>query len=295
MTTGARLTGSVSVRKLQTVLHAKAKEEPGRRFHALADKVWREDFLLAVAQTSAMLVLSPIFEADLEAGAVRIPAGTKRQGRGQAGPPPAAHGPQRSDRCGPLELLRRDTARRVDEECCPARERRADARTHQGVAGDAGGRGRREGRHAPHEPGAEGAKGDSAGSPDLAAVEQHLHAAVYPCWKALGHARRFSAEIVNYADDFCVLGKAPAAEMLAVVNRLMERLKLPVNARKTRCLRCPEEPLEFPGYRIGWTIARRTEAGTPAPGPARRAFRAYAAGSGRKRSHGTRAVQQRRS
>ena len=29
------------------MLHAKAKEEPGRRFHALVDKVWREDFLLA--------------------------------------------------------------------------------------------------------------------------------------------------------------------------------------------------------------------------------------------------------
>ncbi len=28
-------------------------------------------------------------------------------------------------------------------------------------------------------------------------------------------------------------------------------LKLPVNARKTRCLRCPEEPFEFLGYRIG--------------------------------------------
>ena len=71
-------------------------------------------------------------------------------------------------------------------------------------------------------------------------------------WKALGYARRFGAEIVNYADDFCVLGKAPAAEMLAVVNRLMARLKLPVNAQKTRCLRCPEESLEFLGYRIGW-------------------------------------------
>ena len=40
--------------------------------------------------------------------------------------------------------------------------------------------------------------------------------------------------------------------MLAVVNRLMARLKLPVNAQKTRCLRCPEESLEFLGYRIGW-------------------------------------------
>ena len=48
------------------------------------------------------------------------------------------------------------------------------------------------------------------------------------------------------ATHLCVLGKAPAAEMLTVVNRLMGKLKLPVNAQKTRCLRCPEEPLEFP-------------------------------------------------
>ena len=45
MATGESLTGSQRVRRLQTVLHAKAKEEPGRRFHALCDKVWREDFL----------------------------------------------------------------------------------------------------------------------------------------------------------------------------------------------------------------------------------------------------------
>ena len=70
-------------------------------------------------------------------------------------------------------------------------------------------------------------------------------------WKALGHARRYRSEIVNYADDLCVLGKAPAAEMLAAVERLMAGLKLPVNERKTRCLRCPEEAFEFLGYRIG--------------------------------------------
>ena len=45
VTTGESLTGSDRVRKLQTVLHAKAKEEPDRRFHALIDEVWREDFL----------------------------------------------------------------------------------------------------------------------------------------------------------------------------------------------------------------------------------------------------------
>ena len=45
MTTGKNLTGSHAVQKLQTMLHAKAKEEPDRRFHALIDKVWRMDFL----------------------------------------------------------------------------------------------------------------------------------------------------------------------------------------------------------------------------------------------------------
>ena len=45
MTTGQNLTGSKKVQKFQTMLNAKAKDEPDLRFHALADKVWRMDFL----------------------------------------------------------------------------------------------------------------------------------------------------------------------------------------------------------------------------------------------------------
>ena len=56
-------------------------------------------------------------------------------------------------------------------------------------------------------------------------------------WKVRGHARHFHSEIVTYADDLCVLGKASAAEMLAALARLRAGLKLPVNERKTRCLR----------------------------------------------------------
>ena len=67
----------------------------------------------------------------------------------------------------------------------------------------------------------------------------------------LGYARRFKADIVNYADDIAVLGRASAAEMLAAVETLMERLQLPMNAEKTRCGRVPEEPMTFLGYRIG--------------------------------------------
>ena len=70
-------------------------------------------------------------------------------------------------------------------------------------------------------------------------------------WKMLGHARRFSSEIVNHPDDFRLLGKAQAAEMLPAVRQIMERLKLRLNEGKTGCLRCPEEALEFLGYRVG--------------------------------------------
>jgi len=77
-------------------------------------------------------------------------------------------------------------------------------------------------------------------------------------WKVLGYARRFGAEIVNYADDFAVLGRAPATEMLAAVAGLMKRLKLPMNAEKTRCCRVPEEPMRFLGYRIGRNYRRDT-------------------------------------
>ena len=77
-------------------------------------------------------------------------------------------------------------------------------------------------------------------------------------WKVLGYAQRFKAHIVNYADDLVVLGKAPSADMLTAFESLMQRLKLTVNAEKTRCCRVPEEPIEFLGYRIGRNYRRDT-------------------------------------
>ena len=38
----------------------------------------------------------------------------------------------------------------------------------------------------------------------------------------------------------------------------MERMRVPINATKTRCMRAPEEPLEFLGYRIGRNYRRDT-------------------------------------
>ena len=50
MGTGASLTASASVQRLQTALHAKAKEAPGFRFYSLSDKVWRDDVLAGTWQ-----------------------------------------------------------------------------------------------------------------------------------------------------------------------------------------------------------------------------------------------------
>ena len=60
------------------------------------------------------------------------------------------------------------------------------------------------------------------------------------------------------ATRLVVCGKAPAEAMRATVEKMMERLRLPINATKTRCLRVPEEPVEFLGYRIGRNYSPRT-------------------------------------
>ena len=102
------------------------------------------------------------------------------------------------------------------------------------------------------------AEGDPQGSPISPLFSNVYMRRFILGWKLLGYARRFEAEIVNYADDFAVLGKAPAAEMRSAVEGLMTRLKLPINAEKTRCCRVPEEPMTFLGYRIGRNYRRNT-------------------------------------
>ena len=86
-------------------------------------------------------------------------------------------------------------------------------------------------------------------------------------WKVLGYARRFRSEIVNYADDLCVLGKAPAADMLAAVERLMAGLKLPVNGKPDAC-GARRKRLSFWATASDACIARVAGGPTLAPGPA---------------------------
>jgi RNA-directed DNA polymerase len=70
-------------------------------------------------------------------------------------------------------------------------------------------------------------------------------------WKQLGHAKRWEASIVNYADDFVICCRGNAEEAMHAMRTLMERLKLTVNETKTRRCHLPEESFDFLGYTIG--------------------------------------------
>ena len=332
MGTGESLAASERVRRLQTALHAKAKEAPGFRFYSLSDKTWREDVLTVawqavrrnggaagvdgetvadvesqgvgrwlgalardlkegtyrpravrrvlipkkqrgkfrplgipclrdrVAQTAAMLVLSPIFEADLQPEQYAYRPGRHAHD--------AVNRVHRLLTTGHREVVDADLTNYFGEiphtDLLKSVARRvSDGRLlgwvkawlEMAVEEDDGRGGHRLTNRARRE-----RKGTPQGSPISPLFSNVYMRRFILGWKVLGYARRFEAEIVNYADDFAVLGRAPAAEMLAAVAGLMTRLHLPMNAEKTRCCRLPEESMTFLGYRIGRNYRRDTGA-----------------------------------
>ena len=77
-------------------------------------------------------------------------------------------------------------------------------------------------------------------------------------WKQRGLEDRFQSRLVVYADDFVILCRSAAHEAKAQMVRLMEKLRLKVNEEKTRVCRVPEEPLEFLGYVLGRCYSAKT-------------------------------------
>ena len=324
------LSASERVQRLQTVLHAKAKEAPDFRFYSLSDKVWRDDVLMVawqavrrnggaagvdgetvadveslgvdrwlgalardlkagtyrpravrqvlipkkqrgkfrplgipclrdrVAQTAAMLMLSPIFEADLQPEQYAYRPGrhardaVKRVHRLLNTGHEEVVDADLSDYFGqiPHADLLRSIARRVSDGRLLGWVK---AWLEMAVEEDDGHGGRRLTNRARRE-----RKGTPQGSPISPLFSNVYMRRFILGWRVLGYARRFEAEIVNYADDFAVLGKAPAAAMRSAVEGLLKRLKLPINAEKTRCCRVPEESMTFLGYRIGRNYRRDT-------------------------------------
>src|SRR3954451_9946098 len=77
-------------------------------------------------------------------------------------------------------------------------------------------------------------------------------------WKTAGHEQRLKARIVNYADDFVICCRGTADEAMTVMRTMMSKLKLTVNEQKTRLCRLLEETFDFLGYTLGRNYDCRT-------------------------------------
>jgi RNA-directed DNA polymerase len=77
-------------------------------------------------------------------------------------------------------------------------------------------------------------------------------------WKKLGYEQSLG-RIVNYADDLVILcRKGRAEEALRRLREIMGKLKLTVNEEKTRISRVPEGEFDFLGYTFGRMYSPRT-------------------------------------
>jgi group II intron reverse transcriptase/maturase len=326
------LSTPVSIQKLQTALHAKAKQSPDYRFYSLYDKVYRGDVLAhayalckanrgepgvdgqrfldieayglerwmgelrlelisrtyqplavrrvyipkpdhpnqqrplgipairdRVVQTAAVLVLSPIFETDLQPeqyayrpgvgalDAVRHVHTLLNKGFTQV---VDADLSGYFDNIPHAELMKCLARRIVDRAMLhlikmwlvmPVEE--IDDRGHRHRTT----RNKDEGRGTPQ------------GAP-ISPLLSNLYMRRFVLgWKVLGHDRRLRAQIVNYADDFVICCRGTAEQAAATMREMMSKLKLTVNEAKTGVCEVPSQTFDFLGYQFGlcWSYRRR--------------------------------------
>jgi len=78
-------------------------------------------------------------------------------------------------------------------------------------------------------------------------------------WKKLGLEQSLGTRIVTYADDLVILcRKGKAEEALQRLHEIMGKLKLTVNEEKTRICKVPEGEFDFLGYSFGRMYSART-------------------------------------
>ena len=227
-----------------------------------------------VVQTAAVLVLEPIYEADLQpeqpayrAGhsahdAVRAVHGLARRGHGEV---------VEADLSGyfdsiPHAQLMRSVARRVSDRHVLALVKQWLVAPVEESDGRGGWRRTTRAKDAK--------RGIPPGAP-ISPLLSNLYMRRFVLgWKVLGHERRLGAYIVNYADDFvicCRRGSAAAA--MQVMRSMMGRLGLAVNESKSGIRRIPNESVEFLGYTIGRCYSRQTGRAYVGTRPSKRSVR----------------------
>ena len=317
-----------SVQKLQTALHAKAKESPNYRFYSVYDKVYRKDVLgfayrcckanygspgvddqtfedieeygvekwldqLAqelknrtyqplpvrrvyipkpdgkqrplgipalrdrTAMMAAVLVLEPIFEADLQPEQYAY-----RQDRSALDAVKYVHQLINTghreiadvdlagyfDSIPHSDLLKSVARRIVDGAMLHLIKMWLEAPVEENEHGNK----RRSTRNRDE------GKGTPQGAPISPLLSNIYMRRFVLGWKKLGHEKRLQARIVNYADDFVICCRGRAEEALATMRGMMGKLKLTVNETKTRVCKLPEEKFDFLGYSIGRCYSPKT-------------------------------------
>src|ERR1700739_3418524 len=78
-------------------------------------------------------------------------------------------------------------------------------------------------------------------------------------WKMLGLEQSLGSRIVTYADDLVILcRRGKADEALQQLRKIMSKLKLTVNEEKTQICKVPEGEFDFLGYTFGRMHSART-------------------------------------
>jgi group II intron reverse transcriptase/maturase len=211
-----------------------------------------------VVQTAVLIVLEPIFEADLQPEQYAYREGRSAQAAVQAVHELLIDGHRDvvdADLSGyfdsiPHAELMRCIARRVSDKAvlhlmklwlvAPVEETDAKGRRHRTT------RNKDEGRGSPQ------------GSP-ISPLLANLYMRRFVLgWKTLGYERALKARIVNYADDFVICCRGTAEEAMHAMRNMMTRLGLTVNESKTHLCRIPDESFDFLGYNFGRCYAPRT-------------------------------------
>lgn len=210
-----------------------------------------------VVQTAAMLVLSPIFEADLQDEQYAY-----RPGRSAQDALIRINGLVRS---GHYEVVDADLSGYFDSiphaELMKSVARRISDKhlLHlvkmwlEAPVEETDGRGRKQRTTGNKDTG----RGTPQGAPISPLLSNLYMRRFILGWKLLGHERRLRAKIVNYADDFVICCRGTADKAMSIMQEMMERLKLTVNVEKTRLCRLPRETFDFLGYTFGRLWSQR--------------------------------------
>jgi RNA-directed DNA polymerase len=203
-----------------------------------------------VVQTAALLILQPIFEADLEPTAYGY-----RPGRTALEAVQAVHRALCAGHTAvidadvssyfdtiPHAALLKSLARRLSDRRM-LRLLKSWLKAPVAERADGGGRRFTGGKRATR-----GTPQGGCVSPLLANLYMNRYLKVF---RQRGLDRRYGARLVNYADDLVVLCRQGAPEVLAQTRRWFAQMGLTLNEQKTRVCDGRVEPFTFLGYTFG--------------------------------------------